>query len=59
MATRSRELRQSLPALIAGLTVTIVFFAVLSIVLTAAGPEGWGSPIGGPAAGSPSSTGSR
>lgn len=42
MATRSRELRQSLPALVAGLTVTIVFLAVLSIVLTAAGPRGLG-----------------
>jgi benzoate membrane transport protein len=42
MATRSRELRQSLPALVAGLTVTIVFLAVLSIVLTAAGPGGLG-----------------
>jgi len=28
------------PALVAGLTVTIVFLAVLSIVLTAAGPDG-------------------
>jgi benzoate membrane transport protein len=35
-----RELRRSLPALVAGLTVTIVFLAVLSIVLTAAGPDG-------------------
>ena len=42
MATRSTELRQSLPALVAGLTVTIVFLAVLSIVLTAAGPRGLG-----------------
>ena len=40
IATRSRELRQSLPALVAGLTITIVFLAVLSIVLTAAGPRG-------------------
>jgi benzoate membrane transport protein len=42
METRSRELRRSLPALVAGLTVTIVFLAVLSIVLTAAGPRGLG-----------------
>ena len=40
MATRSRELHRSVPALVAGLTVTIVFLAVLSIVLTAAGPKG-------------------
>jgi benzoate membrane transport protein len=42
MAIRSEEFRRTLPALIAGLTVTIVFFAVLSIVLTAAGPHGMG-----------------
>jgi benzoate membrane transport protein len=43
MALESREeLRRTLPALIAGLTVTIVFLAVLSIVLTAAGPHGMG-----------------
>ena len=43
MALGSREeLRRTLPALIAGLTVTIVFLAVLSIVLTAAGPHGMG-----------------
>jgi benzoate membrane transport protein len=42
MAIRSDEFRRTLPALIAGLTVTIVFFAVLSIVLTAAGPHGMG-----------------
>jgi benzoate membrane transport protein len=43
MALGSREeLRRTLPALIAGLTVGIVFFAVLSIVLTAAGPHGLG-----------------
>jgi benzoate membrane transport protein len=42
MATRSREIRESLPAIVAGLTVTIVFLAVLSIVLTAAGPRGLG-----------------
>ena len=40
MVATSSELRRTLPALIAGVTVTIVFFAVLSIVLTAAGPEG-------------------
>jgi benzoate membrane transport protein len=34
--------RQILPALIASIPVTIVFFAVLGIVLTAAGPEGLG-----------------
>jgi benzoate membrane transport protein len=42
MVARSSVLRRTLPALIAGLTVTIVFFAVLSIVLTAAGPDGMG-----------------
>jgi benzoate membrane transport protein len=42
MALRSSELRKTLPALIAGLTVAIVFLAVLSIVLTAAGPHGLG-----------------
>jgi benzoate membrane transport protein len=42
MAIRSEELRRTLPALIAGLTVAIVFLAVLSIVLTAAGPHGMG-----------------
>ena len=42
MAIRSDEFRRTLPALIAGLTVTIVFLAVLSIVLTAAGPHGMG-----------------
>jgi benzoate membrane transport protein len=43
MAVGSREeLRRTLPALIAGLTVAIVFLAVLSIVLTAAGPHGLG-----------------
>jgi benzoate membrane transport protein len=42
MALRSSELRKSVPALIAGLTVGIVFLAVLSIVLTAAGPHGLG-----------------
>jgi benzoate membrane transport protein len=43
MALGSREeLRRTLPSLIAGLTVAIVFLAVLSIVLTAAGPHGLG-----------------
>lgn len=43
MALGSREeLRRTLPALIAGLTIAIVFLAVLSIVLTAAGPHGRG-----------------
>ena len=42
MALRSGEVRNSLPGLIAGLTVAIVFLAVLSIVLTAAGPHGLG-----------------
>ena len=42
MSIRSEELRRTLPALIAGLTVAIVFLAVLSIVLTAAGPHGMG-----------------
>jgi benzoate membrane transport protein len=42
MALRSSEVRRSLPALIAGLTVGIVFLAVLSIVLSAAGPHGLG-----------------
>jgi benzoate membrane transport protein len=42
MAIDSGEFRRTLPALIAGLTVTIVFLAVLSIVLTAAGPHGMG-----------------
>jgi benzoate membrane transport protein len=37
---RTSELRRSVPALIAGFTVTIVFLAVLSIMLTAAGPTG-------------------
>src|ERR671937_1661475 len=40
MAERLGELRRSLPALIASIPVFIVFFAVLGIVLTAAGPEG-------------------
>ena len=42
MALRSSEVRKTLPALIAGLTVAIVFLAVLSIILTAAGPHGLG-----------------
>lgn len=42
MVTRSQELRRSTPALIAGFTVTIVFLAVLGIMLTAAGPDGLG-----------------
>jgi predicted benzoate:H+ symporter BenE len=37
---RSSELRRTLPALIASIPTTIVYFAVLGIVLTAAGPEG-------------------
>jgi benzoate membrane transport protein len=42
MSIRSERVRRTLPALIAGLTVAIVFLAVLSIVLTAAGPHGMG-----------------
>src|SRR6266540_4727968 len=34
------ELRRTLPALIAAIPVVIVYFAVLGIVLTAAGPDG-------------------
>jgi benzoate membrane transport protein len=34
------EVRRSVPALVAGFTIAIVFAAVLSIVLTAAGPHG-------------------
>jgi len=37
---RSSELRRTLPALIASIPITIVYFAVLGIVLTAAGPNG-------------------
>jgi benzoate membrane transport protein len=37
---RTGELRKTLPALIASIPVAIVFFAVLGIVLTAAGPNG-------------------
>ena len=40
MTTRAGELRRSLSALVAGFTISIVFAAVLSIVLTAAGPDG-------------------
>jgi benzoate membrane transport protein len=42
MVTRTQELRRSVPALVAGFTIAIVFAAVLSIVLTAAGPGGMG-----------------
>jgi benzoate membrane transport protein len=42
VVTKSQELRRTLPALVAGFTVAIVFGAVLSIVLTAAGPDGMG-----------------
>ena len=42
VAIRSQELRRTFPALVAGFTVAIVFGAVLSIVLTAAGPDGMG-----------------
>ena len=40
MADGAGELRRTLPALIASIPVAIVFFAVLGIVLTAAGPNG-------------------
>ena len=40
MATRGGELRRSLPALMAAIPVAIVYFVVLGIVLTAAGPHG-------------------
>jgi benzoate membrane transport protein len=40
MATSSGEFRRTMPALAAALPVTIIFIAVLSIVLTAAGPQG-------------------
>lgn len=40
MIQRRAELRRSLPPLIASIPVTIIFFAVLGIVLTAAGPKG-------------------
>ena len=38
----TKELRRTMPALVAGFTIAIVFGAVLSIVLTAAGPRGIG-----------------
>jgi len=37
---RRAELRRSFGPLIASIPVTIIFFAVLGIVLTAAGPKG-------------------
>ncbi len=40
MVGGSGRLRGTLPALIASIPITIVFFAVLGIVLTAAGPNG-------------------
>jgi len=40
MARDSGELRRTLPALIAAIPIVIVFFAVLGIMLTAAGPKG-------------------
>jgi benzoate membrane transport protein len=40
MTLHSTELRRSLPALIAAIPIAIVFFAVLGIILTAAGPSG-------------------
>jgi benzoate membrane transport protein len=40
MARDSGELRRTMPALIASIPIVIVFFAVLGIMLTAAGPEG-------------------
>ena len=40
MVGRSSELRRTLPALIVSIAPTIVYFAVLGIVLTAAGPSG-------------------
>jgi benzoate membrane transport protein len=40
LATTPRDRNRNVPALVAGLTVAIVFLAVLSIVLTAAGPRG-------------------
>jgi predicted benzoate:H+ symporter BenE len=42
MATSSGEFRRTLPALGAAVPVTIIFIAVLSIVLTAAGLQGLG-----------------
>ena len=40
MTRTSGELRRTLPALIASIPIAIVFFAVLGIILTAAGPGG-------------------
>jgi benzoate membrane transport protein len=40
MVFNSRSFRRTLPALIAAIPIAIVFFAVLGIILTAAGPEG-------------------
>jgi benzoate membrane transport protein len=40
MITKSEEFRRTVPVLVAGFAITIVFGAVLSIVLTAAGPGG-------------------
>ncbi|HEY7660092.1 MAG TPA: benzoate/H(+) symporter BenE family transporter [Actinomycetota bacterium] len=40
MSAGSGELRRTLPALIASIPIAIVYFAVLGIVLTAAGPSG-------------------
>ncbi len=40
MMRTSGELRRTLPALIASIPIAIVFFAVLGIILTAAGPGG-------------------
>ena len=40
MVGSSGEFRRTLPALIASVPITIVYFAVLGIILTAAGPNG-------------------
>jgi benzoate membrane transport protein len=40
MALGSGEFRRTMPALIAAIPIAIVFFAVLGIILTAAGPDG-------------------
>ncbi|HWL90345.1 MAG TPA: benzoate/H(+) symporter BenE family transporter, partial [Actinomycetota bacterium] len=40
MGVSAGELRRTLPALIAAIPIAIVFFAVLGIILTAAGPGG-------------------
>lgn len=42
MATSSGEFRRTMPALGAAVPVSVIFIAVLSIVLTAAGPQGLG-----------------